>query len=579
MRRKRLTATIACLNTIFTGFIAGIYAGEVPRIQYQLADQSHWVIFGNLVLFAGMAITTLIFWPLPLLHGRRPYTLVAFGLLLPLQIPQALAVASYRSPDTLFRIALLLPRALTGLALGFANINLLPTLMDLFGASLMSERPHQEAVTYDDVRRQGGGIGIWLGIWCFCFSSSLSIGFCVGACIISKLDPSWGFWLVIILLAFFLLLNVLAPETRKSAYRRSVHHFYDDNDPEKIKSRVARGEVKLHISDCGPKWWWEEVWAGLVLTKRMVLQPGFFVLMTYLAWINAQLTLVILLLGALLSRNYRWPSYSIGLAVLSVPIGALFAMPLTKASWLSRARVTPPRTDSMTMRSPRFTWSSHFTRRLIFSLLLPLAGLGYCLSAPGPPLHWSACVIFAGLAGFLTDLGTAECVGLIMETFDTCDLQPGVNTKHRLQSMSDNAKRRRTNYSSFPRVCAGFFASQSLGFLLAAAATVVSGRVTDAYGSQTAISITAAVLLGVTVLFFCIITRFHEVQVVPQYTTGTWKIGQGSPDASSGGEPDWKPVVIGHASGKMRRVNLLEMGKWTRWSEIRRLNKLIRPED
>ncbi|KAK4503387.1 hypothetical protein PRZ48_004302 [Zasmidium cellare] len=47
MSRKRLTAWIACLNTIFTGFIAGIYAGEVPRIQYQLGDQSHWVIFGN----------------------------------------------------------------------------------------------------------------------------------------------------------------------------------------------------------------------------------------------------------------------------------------------------------------------------------------------------------------------------------------------------------------------------------------------------------------------------------------------------------------------------------------------------
>lgn len=294
MRRKRLTATIACLNTIFTGFIAGIYAGEVPRIQYQLADQSHWVIYGNLLLFAGMGITTLLFWPLPLLHGRRPYTLLAFGLMLPLQIPQALAVNSYRSPGALFRIGLLLPRALTGLALGFANINLLPTLFDLFGASLMSERPHQEVVTYDDVRRQGGGIGVWLGIWCFCFSSSLSIGFCVGACIISKLDPSWGFWLVIILLAFFLLLNVLGPETRKSAHRRSIHHFYDDTDPEKIKRRVARGEVKLHISDSGPKWWWEEVWAGIILTKRMVVQPGFFVLMTYLAWISAQLTLVIL---------------------------------------------------------------------------------------------------------------------------------------------------------------------------------------------------------------------------------------------------------------------------------------------
>lgn len=189
-------------------------------------------------------------------------------------------------------------------------------------------------------------------------------------------------------------------------------------------------------------------------------------------------------------------------------------------------------------------------------------------------------MIFSGFAGFLTDLGTAECVGLIMETFDTCDLQPGVNTRHRLQSMSAEAKRRRTNYSSFPRVCAGFFASQSLGFFLAAAATVVSGRVTDAYGSQTAISIVAAILLGVTVLFFVVVTRWKEVQVIPEFTGmgGTWKIGQQGQagNLGSGVDSDWKAVIIGHPSGRMRRVNLLEMGRWSRWSEIRRLNKLVK---
>ena len=39
----------------------------------------------------------------------------------------------------LARVGLLLPRFLTGFAMGFANINFLPTLFDLFGASLMSE--------------------------------------------------------------------------------------------------------------------------------------------------------------------------------------------------------------------------------------------------------------------------------------------------------------------------------------------------------------------------------------------------------------------------------------------------------
>lgn len=126
--RKRMTSFIACLNTIFVGLIAGIYAGEVPRIQYQLGDTSHWVIFGNMLFFAGLGLTTLLFWPLPLLHGRRPYTFVAFGIMLPLQLPQALVVAQPFGPGLLYRVGLLLPRALTGMALGFANINFLPTL-------------------------------------------------------------------------------------------------------------------------------------------------------------------------------------------------------------------------------------------------------------------------------------------------------------------------------------------------------------------------------------------------------------------------------------------------------------------
>ncbi|GIZ42769.1 hypothetical protein CKM354_000602600 [Cercospora kikuchii] len=515
LTRKRLTSFIACLNTIFVGLIAGIYAGEVPRIQYQLDDESHWVIFGNMLLFAGLGISTLIAWPLPLLHGRRPYILVAFGIMLPLQIPQAMVV------------------------------------------------------------QQGGGIGAWLGLWTFCFGSSLSIGFFAGACIISKLNPSWGFWISIMLLSFFLLVNMIAPETRKAEHRRSLFQFFEDKEARRVKHRIARGEVKLHISNDGPKYWFEEVWAGIILTKRMVFQPGFFVLMLYLGWIQAQLTLVILLLGALLSRDYEWASHWVGLAALSVPVGAALAMPLTNASTFSRARVKPPRTDSMTFQEPRVTWTSHLLRRTIFTLLLPFAGLGFCLCSPGPPLHWSAAVIFAGLVGFLADLGTAECVGLIMESFDTCDLQPGVNTRHRVQSMSAQTRRRRTNYSSFPRVCAGWFAAQSFGFFLAAGATVAAGRITDNFGAQTSISIVAAILLCVTVLLLIVLWRWKDVQVIPSFTSSTRGESKEFGDLGQA-DPEWKPVVIGHPSGKMRRMNLLEMGAWSRWTEIRKLNKLVK---
>ena len=63
--KKRLTATFACINTALLGIIVGIYvsnwpllpltwaniveAGEVPRIQYYLADERHHTIVGNAV--------------------------------------------------------------------------------------------------------------------------------------------------------------------------------------------------------------------------------------------------------------------------------------------------------------------------------------------------------------------------------------------------------------------------------------------------------------------------------------------------------------------------------------------------
>lgn len=228
------------------------------------------------------------------------------------------------------------------------------------------------------------------------------------------------------------------------------------------------------------------------------------------------------------------------------------------------------------MRTPRLIWTSHLARRCLFTLLLPFAGLAYTLSASGPSVSWATPTIFCGLVGFLSNLATAECIGLIMETFDTCDLQPGVNEKHRLQSMAETTRRRRTNYSSFPRVCAGFFAAQALGFFLAAVATGVSGHVTRALGAQEATAIAAAILLGVTVLLLLVLWRCKEVQVIPTriFNSATKKgsiaWGQAVVD------PEWKPVIVGNPSGKMRRVNLLEVGSLSRWTEIRKLNKLLR---
>ncbi|EDU47441.1 MFS-1 multi-domain protein [Pyrenophora tritici-repentis] len=575
--KKRLTASIACINTALLGIIVGIYAGEVPRIQYSLADERHITIIGNAVLYAGLAISTFFAWTLPLLHGRKPYILTALAIALPLQFPQAIVVSGYRNKDAKYRVGLMVSRAVSGLVLGFANVNYITVLLDLFGASLQSKNPHQEFVVVNDVRRHGGGMGMWLGVWSWCWIGSLALGFQIGAAIIENLTPDWGFYIVVIILAMSLILNIMSSETRRAPYRRSVTEVYD-REENYITRRVSRGEVKLHIETEGPQYWFQEVWAGMKLMAMMLCQPGFLALALYVAWIYAQVVLVIILLGALLSRSYRWKPAKVGAGVMSIAIGAFLAIPLTKAGIFSRERKREFRTDSMTFQK-QVTWSSHLVRRAVFTLTLPLMGMAYTVSSAGRPQPYFVPIIFAGAVGFLSNLAIAECYGLIMETFDTCDLQPGDNTRHRLQSMAVQDRRRRTNYTSFPRVTAGIFATQIIGFILAAVATLVGGNMTRRYGARTSTGVTASVLFGLTILLILVLWRFKSVQVIPNHTFGTrrdtaaWeefkeleKLGRGN---------DWKAVVIGNPSGKMRSMSVLELGALSRWTEIRKLNFLI----
>lgn len=37
---------------------------------------------------------------------------------------------------------------------------------------------------------------------------------------------------------------------------------------------------------------------------------------------------------------------------------------------------------------------------------------------------------------------------------------------------------------------------------------------------------------------------------------------------------EWRPIIIGNPSGTTRRMSLLEFGRLSRWSEIRRWNRL-----
>ncbi|RYO80601.1 hypothetical protein DL766_008297 [Monosporascus sp. MC13-8B] len=583
-------AKFSLTSTASIGMLVGIYAGLVPSIQYYIVDFHHHVILGNVALFAGMALPTFFCWPLPLLHGRKPYIICSLTVSLPLLFPQAVAVSTLRSPYTsAWRWALLLPRGLMGFALGFASMNFHSILTDVFGASLMSGNPHQEVVDKYDVRRHGGGLGVWLGIWTWCWIGSLSVGFLIGAAVIDMLLPSWGLYISIILIGVVLLLNVLSPEVRGAFWRRSATEVRKGTT---VSRRIARGEIMMHRAKDGPRWWGQEVYHGVALCLEMLRQPGFAIMAVYSAWIYAQVVLIITLLGSLTSRFYRYRSPYVGAAVASVAIGALAAVPFQMANIFSRARYKPQRTNSMTFDSA-VTWTSHFVRRVIFVLVLPIAGILYTIVSVGPRLHVVLPCLFAAMIGFLSCLAISECNGLLMETWDISDLQPGMTGRPRM----DSEIRKKTNYSSFPRVTAGFAVIHTLAFIFAAGATALGGMVQRRLGQMLATGAVAAILLGLSILLLAAMIRFRKVEIIPKSKTGEmnrWNKerrdsatrrasmiaefkASGRKDLSSIPEDDvgWRPLVLGNPSSTHRRINVLELGSLTRWTEIRKRNHLI----
>ncbi|KAK4462006.1 hypothetical protein QBC42DRAFT_328321 [Cladorrhinum samala] len=584
--RKRFAATVACLSTAAVGTLIGVYAGLVPSIQYWIADLEHYAILGNVFFYVGLAIPTFFCWPLPLLHRRKPYILSSLVLAMPLLFPQAIAVSSQRSPYvSTWRWALLSSRAFMGLTLGFASMNFHAILMDLFGASLMSGNPHQEIVDKHDVRRHGGGMGAWLGLWTWCFVGSLGVGFLIGAAIIDTANPSWGFYVSIVLIMFILLLNVICPEVRRSPFRRSVAEVRNGN---RISRRVARGEVMMHRVKDGPTWWGQEVLHGILLSLEMARQPGFLVMALYTGWIYAQVVLIIVLLGALASRSYLLRSPLVGLCVVFVSIGVLVAVPFQKANILSRGRHHQQQSNEDTF-DKKFSWTSHLLRRTIFCLVLPLVGIAYTFASAGPPIPLEVPTFLAALIGILSGLAISECNGLMMETFDTSDLQPGMTGRPRANTKSS----KRTNYSSFPRVTAGFAICHTIGYILAAVATAVGGSAQRNLGQQAATGVVAGILMILTLLLLAVLIRFKDVQIIPASKTvemEKWEKFRRESIRRRSLEPRqqpqqqqntmtdeeiWRPLLMGNPSSKMRRVNILELGSMTRWTEIRKKNKLI----
>jgi hypothetical protein len=341
----------------------------------------------------------------------------------------------------------------------------------------------------------------------------------------------------------------------------------------------------MHRVKTGPKWWGQEVYHGIALNFEMLRQPGFAVLAVYSAWIYAQVVLVIVLMGSLVSRFYRMKATVVGLFVGCMALGALLAIPFQKANLFSRSRQAQLNTNLATL-DQKVAWSSHLVRRTVFTLALPLTGICYTAVSSGPPLHVSLPTIFSGLIGFFSSLAISECNGLVMEAFDCSDLSPGMTGRQRGTSGSNQ---KRTNYSSFPRVTAGFASIHALAFIFAAGSTALGGHVTRTLGQQVTTGVVAGILLILTLLLLLILLRFTEVQIVPRSKSQEMdrlvearrrsSIRRASMpndfQAIIEEEKAWRPVMIGNPTSKKRRMNVFELGGMTRWQEIRRKNKLI----
>ncbi|KAI9840583.1 MAG: hypothetical protein M1837_001522 [Sclerophora amabilis] len=546
--RKRFAAVVICANTTLIGLTIGIYAGEVPAIQYRIADLKHYAILGNVVFYLGLAIPTFFCWTLPLFHGRRMFSLTALVVFSILQFPQTLIVASPRSPEEAkYRMGLLTLRAFSGVALGFLNINLMGTLMDLFGASLHSRYPHQEMVSVQDVRRHGGGMGIWLGVWTWCHLVSIGFGFLFGALIIDGGDPANGFLLVQYLSILMIILNLAMPEVLQSS---GVD----------LLGRDTQG-----LYSVGPKLWWDETQAGLVLMWRMSRQLGFSILALYQSWLYGQTVMVIVLLGRLMSKSYHFKPPLVGLCVAAVPIGAALAIFLQKGPSSRQAKQTGLGNGIAAQR--QLTWSSHLIRRTLSIGLFPFAGLGYVVTSSGPPIHYIVPTLLAALIGFLSTLAAAECNGMIMETFDTSDLHPDLAQRTVSVDPKDRKMRRLIVSTCHPRINAAIAIIHMLSYICAAGITGLGGPIARNLGIQATTGIVDGVSFVLTVLLTIVLWRGRKAQVVPSHDPET---GPPLP-----GQAAWQVWSIGNPVRNIRRMNILELGSQSRWTEIRRKNRLL----
>ena len=199
-------------------------------------------------------------------------------------------------------------------------------------------------------------------------------------------------------------------------------------------------------------------------------------------------------------------------------------------------------------------------------IVLPVSTGAFAGSSLGPPLSIAAPCVMAGLVGFFTTMATAECLSLAMETFDTSDLQPGMTGRPIRGSVDEQYLSQRTNFSCHPRVCAAFAVMQTVGYVLAAAATALTGSIDRHEGTVWATTGVAIISFGLTLLLTIVLLKWKKLQMIPD--------GPETFDQLRRVSTSWTPITIGRGRSKFRRLNILEMGRMTRYTEIRRRNRL-----
>jgi hypothetical protein len=95
------------------------------------------------------------------------------------------------------------------------------------------------------------------------------------------------------------------------------------------------------------------------------------------------------LLGALMSKDYKFTSPKVGASVMAIPIGAFLAIPFEKEGIVSKFSSPRPPNDDPKFQK-KISWSSHMVRRAIFILVLPFTDLRYTQLQANPQFHSSS---------------------------------------------------------------------------------------------------------------------------------------------------------------------------------------------